>query len=43
MLAAHRTAVASLAGATDTSTITALRRAGTSTTADLMDRLIRDH
>ncbi|WP_239346091.1 PIN domain-containing protein [Frankia sp. Cj5] len=40
MLAAHRTAVASLTGATDTSTIAALRRAGASTTADLMDHLI---
>jgi predicted nucleic acid-binding protein len=39
MLAAHRTAVASLTGATDRSTIAALRRAGASTTADLIDRL----
>ncbi|SNQ51332.1 conserved hypothetical protein [Frankia canadensis] len=40
MLAAHRTAVASLTGATDRPTVAALRRAGASVTADLMDHLI---
>ena len=40
MLAVHRTAVASLKGATDESTVTALRRAGASTTADLIARLL---
>ena len=40
MLAVHRTAVASLKGATDESTITALRRAGAPTTADLIARLL---
>jgi predicted nucleic acid-binding protein len=40
MLAAHQTAVASLAGATDRSTVAALRRAGASMTADLMARLL---
>jgi predicted nucleic acid-binding protein len=40
ILAAHRTAVASLKGATDGSTIAALRRAGASTTADLMAQLL---
>ena len=41
MLAAHRTAVASLKGATDESTATALRRAGAPTTASLIARLLR--
>ena len=40
MLSAHRTAVASLKGATDTSTIAALRRAGAPTTARLMAHLL---
>lgn len=40
MLAVHRTAVASLSGATDESTVAALRRAGASTTAVLMARLL---
>lgn len=40
MLAAHRTAVASLFGATDASTIAALHRAGASTTAALMAGLL---
>ena len=40
MLAAHRTAVASLKGATDTSTIEALRRAGAATAAASMARLL---
>jgi hypothetical protein len=40
MLTAHRTAVASLKGATDESTVNALRRAGALTTADLVARLI---
>jgi hypothetical protein len=40
MLSAHCTAVASLKGATDTSTIAALRRAGASTTAALMAHLL---
>ncbi|MDG4774901.1 PIN domain-containing protein [Solwaraspora sp. WMMD792] len=40
MLAVHRTAVDSLKGATDESTVTALRRAGASTTADLISRLL---
>jgi predicted nucleic acid-binding protein len=41
MLAAHRTAVVSLKGATDESTVAALRRAGAPTTADLIARLLR--
>jgi predicted nucleic acid-binding protein len=41
MLAAHRTAVARLAGATDLSTIAALRRAKATQTADLMALLLR--
>jgi predicted nucleic acid-binding protein len=40
MLAAHQTAVTSLGGATDKSTVAALRRAGASTTAVLMARLL---
>jgi predicted nucleic acid-binding protein len=40
MLTAHQTAVASLTGATDRSTIAALRRAGASTTAGLIDHLV---
>lgn len=40
MLAAHRTAVTSLSGATDKSTVAALRRAGAATTAVLMARLL---
>lgn len=40
MLAAHRIAVASLHGATDVSTITALQRAGATTTAALMTGLL---
>jgi hypothetical protein len=40
MLAAHRTAVASLKGATDESTVAALRRAGALTTAALMAHLL---
>ncbi len=40
MLAAHRTAVASLTGATDASTIAALRRAKAPQTADLMEALL---
>jgi predicted nucleic acid-binding protein len=40
MYAAHRTAVASLKGATDQSTVEALRRAGASTTAGLMIHLL---
>jgi predicted nucleic acid-binding protein len=40
MLAAHRMAVASLKGATDESTVGALRRAGATTTAALMARLL---
>lgn len=40
MLAVHRTAVASLKGATDESTVAALRRAGASTTAGLISRLL---
>lgn len=40
MLAVHRTAVASLKGATDGSTVAALRRAGASTTAGLIARLL---
>jgi len=40
MLAAHRAAVASLGGATDDSTVAALRRAGASTTAVLMTQLL---
>ncbi|MEQ4301554.1 PIN domain-containing protein [Plantactinospora sp. B6F1] len=41
MLAAHQTAVASLKGATDESTVMALRRAGAPTTARLIARLLR--
>ncbi len=41
MLAAHRTAVASLKDATDESTVAALRRAGAPTTADLIARLLQ--
>lgn len=40
MYAAHRTAVASLKGATDQSTVEALRRAGAPTTAGLMTHLL---
>lgn len=40
MVAVHRTAVVSLKGATDESTVMALRRAGTPTTADLIARLL---
>ena len=40
MLAVHRTAVASLKGATDESTVTALGRAGAPATADLIARLL---
>lgn len=40
MLAVHRTAVTSLKGATDQSTVAALRRAGAATTADLMTHLL---
>lgn len=40
MLAAHRTAVVSLNGATDASTVNALRRAGAATTAALIARLL---
>lgn len=40
MLTAHRTAVASLKGATDESTVNALRRAGAPTTAALIARLL---
>ena len=40
MLAVHRTAVASLKGATDESTVTALRRAGAPTTSGLIARLL---
>jgi hypothetical protein len=40
MLAVHRTAVASLKGATDESTVAALRRAGAPTTASLIARLL---
>ncbi|WP_306216250.1 PIN domain-containing protein [Actinoplanes sp. RD1] len=40
MLAAHRAAVTSLKGATDRSTIEALHRAGATTTAGLMSRLL---
>lgn len=41
MLAAHRTAVARLTGATDSSTISALRRAQATQTADLMAALLK--
>jgi hypothetical protein len=41
MFAVHRTAVTSLKGATDQSTVTALHRAGTATTAGLMTRLLK--
>jgi hypothetical protein len=40
MLAAHRTAITSLNGATDESTVAALRRAGAPTTAGLMAHLL---
>lgn len=40
MLAAHQTAVASLKGASDQSTVSALRRAGVPETAELMARLL---
>jgi hypothetical protein len=40
MLAAHQAAVVSLNGATDESTVGALRRAGASRTAELMARLL---
>ena len=40
MLATHRTAVASLSGATDESTAAALRRAGAITTADIMAQML---
>lgn len=40
MLAAHQTAVASLKGATDASTVAALHRAGAPTTASLMAGLL---
>ncbi len=40
MLTAHRMAVASLNGATDESTMNALRRAGATTTATLMARIL---
>jgi hypothetical protein len=40
MLAAHRAAVASLPGATDGSTMAALRKAGAKETADLMAGLL---
>jgi hypothetical protein len=40
MLAVHQTAVASLKGATDESTVTALQRAGAPTTASLIARLL---
>ncbi|RSM47199.1 hypothetical protein DMB66_48495 [Actinoplanes sp. ATCC 53533] len=40
MLAVHRTAVSSLKGATDESTVTALRRSGAPTTASLIARLL---
>lgn len=42
MLAVHRTSVASLKGATDESTITALHRAQATRTADLMAALLND-
>lgn len=41
LLAAHRTAVASLPGATDRSTVAALRRANAVQTADLMEALLK--
>ncbi len=40
MLAAHRSAVTSLTGATDASTLAALRRANATKTADLMAQLL---
>lgn len=40
LLAAHRTAVERLTGATDSSTIAALRRAKAIHTADLMEALL---
>lgn len=40
MMVAHRVAVASLNGATDASTVAALRRAGAPLTADLMEGLL---
>ena len=43
MLAAHHAAVASLPGATDASTIAALRKASAPTTADLMTPLLSLH
>ena len=42
MLAAHRAAKASLTGATDQSTVAALRRAGAGTTAGLMQALLEE-
>lgn len=42
LLAAHRAAVASLGGATDSSTVAALRRASASQTADVMERLLKE-
>jgi predicted nucleic acid-binding protein len=42
MLAAHRSAVASLIGATDASTLAALRRANATKTAGLMAELLED-
>lgn len=42
MLAAHRRSVASLVGATDKSTIAALRRASATGAADLMAALLRE-
>ena len=41
MLAAHRSAVASLTAATDASTLAALRRAKATKTADLMESLLK--
>lgn len=41
MLAAHQTSVASLRGATDQSTLAALRRAKATRTADLMENLLK--
>ncbi len=41
MLAAHRISVARLTGATNTSTIAALRRAGATQTAELMEALLK--
>lgn len=42
MLAAHRTTVARLTGATDRSTIAALHRAEATQTADLMTTLLKE-